>query len=758
MLKYLENGKCSYTVVAFLSGFSAILTQLLLIRELLTVFSGVEIILSLIFAVWLVGVGAGSITGTLFIKILSEKWIKRSLATLNFVLGILVPLSLCFGRISREFLTVYTGEYVSFSSTVLITFMVLFPVCLIIGLVFTFLTHVYKNEVAVRDITKIYVMESAGSLCGGLSFTFVFVTLLNPVAGAFVCTALLIVNFLLLIGLRLFYSFLIAFLVFIFIFPVNENIEKKILFRKWQKFNSKLKLLESVYTKYGNIAVLEFYGQKNFYQDGHLIFSIPNEIDAEDYVHLTLIQKPDAEKVLLLSGGITGIIKEVLKYKSISKIDYVELDSALIQVAKKYMSEENRKALNSPKVNIINTDARFFVKEKDELYDFILSSLPEPANAGLNRFYTIEFFKEIRNILKSDGVFAFSLPSSENYMSKEMRDLNVSIYRTLKRVFKYIKVIPGSTAIFFASNKDIVTFDANTLAVRFEKCKLKTKYFTKYHYRLKLIKSRIESLRKILNTEPGRLNTDLLPITYFLNMMIWTKYSGSKLLEKLKNIKFVSGYTLVWVLVLLLICFIILYFKTKTLGKINIFFVNMLVTGFCGMLFSVLILFSFQNSFGYLYGHIGILIASFMAGITLSSYIVSNLSINHKTGLIINEVCIILCSVVIFHVLKNASYFRELILWFVYLFMMFISGVFIGAQYPLINNIVIEKLRLKKGISAGLSYGGDLFGSALGSLVTGSFIIPLVGLLNTLKVVVVLKLFSLVLVLVFFLGLNKIRR
>jgi len=161
-------------------------------------------------------------------------------------------------------------------------------------------------------------------------------------------------------------------------------------------------------------------------------FSTGNPIEAEESVHYALSQTKKHANILLISGGICGLTKEILKYNP-EAVDYTEIDPELIRLGKKYTNFASDK-----RVNIINEDARLFIKRTDRFYDAVIIYLPEPSTAQLNRFYTFEFFCELKSKLNKSALVSLSLPLTENYVSKEASDLNSSVYNTLKAFSKML--------------------------------------------------------------------------------------------------------------------------------------------------------------------------------------------------------------------------------------------------------------------------------------------------------------------------------
>jgi hypothetical protein len=58
----------------------------------------------------------------------------------------------------------------------------------------------------------------------------------------------------------------------------------------------------------------------------------------EETVHYAMAQRPEARQVLLVSGGISGTAREILKY-GCAQVDYVELDPLILALGKRYLPE-----------------------------------------------------------------------------------------------------------------------------------------------------------------------------------------------------------------------------------------------------------------------------------------------------------------------------------------------------------------------------------------------------------------------------------
>jgi len=211
---------------------------------------------------------------------------------------------------------------------------------------------------------------------------------------------------------------------------------------------------------YGNIAVTQRESQYTFYENGLPILTapVPDIVLAEDLAHLPLLFQEKPQQVLVVSGGVGGVLTEILKHP-VTRVDYAELDPLLITTVQRFPTSLTSAELSDPGVTIYYRDGRLVIKEKawelqahpEEQYQVILVNLPYPSTLQLNRFYTKEFFLLARQIMADDGILAMALPGSLTYMGPELRALNATLETTLRAVFPQVRPIPGDTSLFLAS-------------------------------------------------------------------------------------------------------------------------------------------------------------------------------------------------------------------------------------------------------------------------------------------------------------------
>lgn len=679
----------------FLLGFLALSFQIFLLREFSVHFYGNEITFGLLLASWLLWGGLGSILASRF------KYTPQRLPQIYYLVILLYPLCLVGLRFSRFFLHLLPGEITGMFPILIYSLLVTLFVSFPLGTLFVFNTHFQKG-----NLYQVYFLESVGSSAAGLAVYLLFIPLFSNWHGAALIALLACSAVFFSFGEKKYKPLFFFTLITLILFGVFDLHSQRIY---WKPYN----LEESKDTIYGKLQVLQTQEQISLYNNSLLIYSYPNLAVAEESVHFTLLQKPEAEKVLLIGGGAGGSLREILKYLSV-KADYVEIDPEIISLSVKFLPEEEKAVLKNKRVHIFYQDGRAFLSTAQKKYDIIILNLPEPATAQINRFYTKEFFLIARDKLEEAGIFSFRVSSAENYISAELQNFLSSLYFTLKEVFPEVKVVPGSTNIFLASAHPL-TIDFEHLIRKIRELRLQNTYVSPELLFSRLNPLRVNMLKEKLVQGNKAINLDFIPISYFYNSVLWsTLFRG---LEK-RVFSFLSHLSFFWLLdfpLFLFVLFLILLWLAKK--RTSFFLVPLAVMGFTTIVFEIIVIISFQTLYGYLYQRIALLLASFMIGLSLGAFRGKKRKRIDFAHLLFIQFCFMLIVLVFLLTLKLHP---PEILFFIFLLML----GFLGGDLFVVSN----GLFLKERKNYGLGYGLDLLGSFVGALVASSFLIPLVGL------------------------------
>jgi len=168
-----------------IQGLSGIVAQVILMRELLVSFHGNELTLGIILANWLILVAIGSlITG----KIGKAKSRIEIFVLLQLLFAGALPLAIYLCRIFKNILHFTPGEGLGLAAIFYSSFLILLPVTLPQGALFTYGCRLYSQYIRkdVSSIGRVYVLESTGAIVGGILITFFLIQYLNSFDIAFI--------------------------------------------------------------------------------------------------------------------------------------------------------------------------------------------------------------------------------------------------------------------------------------------------------------------------------------------------------------------------------------------------------------------------------------------------------------------------------------------------------------------------------------------------------------------------------------------
>lgn len=742
-----------------LLGAIAISSQIILIRELFTVFYGNELSFGFILALWLLGGSLGSgLAGRFFADRIREK--SAAFSSALIALALLMPTCVIFARVSGHFFGFAAGEIINLPALLAISATAVLPVSALLGFLFVMSCEIISQKGSAFGIGRAYTLESFGAMAGGTITSLILIRSLGGLEIAFILSFLSATSACALaqnggrgrgrMGLKVASLTLAAFILFLVASGLMGRIDKKSFEIKWAGFQLRAHR-DSVY---GRTVVTQKNSQFDFFSNGLFLFSSDNLLAAEEAAHFPLALLPETKTVLLIGSGASEAINEILKHP-VMRVDYLELDPLVIFYTKEFLNNRPYYRLDDPRVNVLNEDGRRFIKNTKERYDAVILCMPNPYTAQINRFYTKEFFKELKQILSPSASVGFSVSSSENYLSPEQVLFLKTIFQTARSEFKHVKIVPGNTAHFLLAEKEgVITLDSNDIDRALKSKGIKTLYMTKYRLSSKLSSDRISYLLSaIRSVPPTRINTDFHPVSYFYDMILWSTYFNSALSEFFKFFtkKILFGSTAVALLVLSAVFF---FAKDAKNFRKKATLLALGTTGFSEISFQVLTVLAFQIIYGYLYYMIGIIVTSFMFGLWMGSrYIIRRMDrvLHPYRAYTAVQVSVFLYPFVLlglFHVFSRlaAVPLFGAITAGLFAIMPFIAGLVGGVQYPLASKICFEKPGFV-GKTAGSTYAADLMGAFIGAFVISAFFIPLAGISLTCVLLAALNGVSLIILL-----------
>ncbi|MGJ9383528.1 polyamine aminopropyltransferase [Salipaludibacillus sp. CF4.18] len=266
------------------------------------------------------------------------------------------------------------------------------------------------GETLNRSAARVLFSDYAGGLIGGLLFVF----LLRPELGL-VKTAFVVAIINVIIALWLLFYFRkeiptyrkhgVAGVAILVLLTAGVLWGEEMAFSFEQKMY-KDPIIYNSNSEYQKIILTKEQGDLRLFLDGQLQFSSVDEYRYhETLVHPAMATAETKENVLILGGGDGLAVRELKKYDEVQSITLVDLDPAVIDLAKDNhdIVQLNEEAFSDSRLTVINDDAFEFIKESAEFYDVILVDLPDPNNESLSKLYTLQFYQLLRNHLSPGG-------------------------------------------------------------------------------------------------------------------------------------------------------------------------------------------------------------------------------------------------------------------------------------------------------------------------------------------------------------------
>ncbi|EKN71102.1 spermidine synthase [Schinkia azotoformans] len=199
------------------------------------------------------------------------------------------------------------------------------------------------------------------------------------------------------------------------------------------------------------------------YLDKQLQFSsLDEEFYHEALVHPALSISQKRDSILIVGGGDGLAIREVLKYPDVKHIDLVDLDPLMLDMASNISAvvSLNKSALHDKRVFIHQQDIQVFQRNQKDQYDVIIVDLPDPGDEVLSRLYTVEFFKELLNLLTEDGILVCQSHSPE-YAPLVYWSIGLTLMETGMHVQSYHINVPsfGDWGFHLAAKKPLAVDD-----------------------------------------------------------------------------------------------------------------------------------------------------------------------------------------------------------------------------------------------------------------------------------------------------------
>lgn len=206
------------------------------------------------------------------------------------------------------------------------------------------------------------------------------------------------------------------------------------------------KSIKSLRTKYQQVEIADtkLFG-RILVLDGKIQSSEFDEyIYHEALVHPAMLMCPAPRRVLVIGGGEGATLREVFKHPAVEKLVMVDLDQEVVETCRQHLKSWHQGSFDDNRLKLVYMDARLYLEKSSELFDVIISDVPEPVEQSpALKLFTKQYFSLIKEHLSENGIFSlqagdYGLPFIEAHSA-----INNTIRQVMPFVRSYRSFIPS---------------------------------------------------------------------------------------------------------------------------------------------------------------------------------------------------------------------------------------------------------------------------------------------------------------------------
>ncbi|MCP4261444.1 MAG: 4Fe-4S binding protein [Planctomycetes bacterium] len=745
--------KSARSLLIFSYGLFTIAAQALLFREFITTFEGNDISVGIFFASWFLWVGLGA-TIVYKTRIITEKLLKNvEFLFLSYLPAFVLQLTLIIQ--ARELAGIESYKLWSVWAIVVVSIIVNAPLSIITGMLFP-ITCRWIGKDQKLPVSKVYIFEAAGSFVGGLGVTILLSLGISLVRIFFILAFLLSISTALSqFAGRIQYSnptlkkyskvkaqlmLLIPICIILCFFTkADQTLMHFVRVVKWTKLLPAESFTGSLQTAQAEYFYGVYQNQWVVMREGSVIETLPNESTAGRIAATGLCQKPDSNKVLVIGSGL-GLCQQFLRLPQIQTISWSHCDNEYVQEVKKVIPPEFK--IIDDRLHLPDGDIRSLLVEEKQAFDIVILNLPDATNSILNRYYTIEFYRQIKSALKPEGIFQVRVAGGENIMGTELINLGASTRLTLEQIFSKLVITPGEDTWFIASDSENLTGDPGTLRDRFASIEGASAVFNPQALLSVYLPGRAGiAIKNYLSADLPKkflVNRDSRPLTHLYSLLLAAKQSGAPVTKLIKHLVLAGPLAFVIPVFVFVVLRVIYILKTAKNGNASSFDSSYLVfsAGCVSMGVLIVLMYLYQTHFGLLYQYIGLVSSMFMAGLTIGAVLTRHLLANdrkvqpEKLLFVVILVHSLILSTIAFWPTEQLTHLSFGIAFI-------LCGLCAGSYFPIaarqLSDFAFENSQVGSKLET-----ADHIGASVGGLLTSLALVPVLGAQITLFLFILL--------------------
>lgn len=432
-------------------------------------------------------------------KIADQKPDIKILAFVIFLAGGLVSVTILLKDLILA-LIAESSAILEFKS-VIAALLLFAPASVLLGFVTPYAVKLKMSSLADtgKTVGRLYALSTVGSILGTFAAGFFLIPFVGSEKTLYLIGASLIGLSVLLAPFALKPFNLMVLIMFVCGIGVNE-------FRSYYLFQTKE--LRDIDTEYSRVQIFNTKDNQGvpiraltidpyFVQSGMFLDSDKLVFDYAGYYHLIRHFKPDFENTLMIGGAGYSFPKDYLKTYENSKMDVVEIDPQMTEIAKTYF-----RLTENPRLNIIHQDGRIFLNQAESnKYDAVLMDAFGSLFSVPFQLTTLEAVQQINRVLKDDGIVIFNLGGAISGDASQF--LNAEL-RTYEQIFPQVYL--------FKINADYTDNQLQNLIIVACKTKIPASFQTN-DAEISLLLEHLHVKNAEMNVEP--LTDNLAPVEYY---------------------------------------------------------------------------------------------------------------------------------------------------------------------------------------------------------------------------------------------------
>jgi spermidine synthase len=710
------------------AGFAATAAQVVLLRELLVCAAGDESAIGAGLAAWLLGIALGAAARRHGVPgpVLSPFTLLSLLAGAGGA-GVVVL------RLLRVAAAPPAGELPGLGLVLLLASVSLLPSGALVGASFAALgAHAATLLPPGEALTRLYVVESIGSLAAGACASLLVGTLLPPLATALLA-GLVAALLLLASGRAGRRPALTAAALLALASAASGPLDRATERLRFAALSPAAPLVAVRDTPHAHLALGG--DPLQLWENGAFSATFPDPYASETLAHLAASLAESPRRILAVGTIERGLLRFLLRH-SPERVDLVVSDPLAFSFVRDRLPREDLRALLDPRLHVAADDPRRFLSRAHEKWDLILLLGPDPVTLGRARLLTEEIFRAASARLATRGALVVSLRTASAAMTGPTAGLGGSVFGALRATFPIVRATPGPDTLLVAGfERSAVTLDPAVVAARFRDRRIASDAFVPELFPLFLEPGNVARVEAALAQASRRVppSRDDRPVSLLHALARRQRETASLAGRAIGALGRLPAPLLVALVLLPSAAFAMQAVLAPGSGRRATLHAAA-ATGAGGMALSFLLLLSYQTREGALYGALGALTAAFMLGLAAGAAgahrFISTRTPSPRPALLVAllaAAAAFAATALLLPALASLSAFPPAVSLGAHAGLLLLAGAATGSLFPVAARVLLDSGE-SAGSAAALFEAADHLGAAFAALLAGVVLVPVLGM------------------------------